>query len=66
MRPQKFAPLELIVGGAHGYAMVPESPLYLRLIWKCEVGAQLGLKRLIWGQVVFFKGFHVKSCGFWG
>ena len=26
MRPQKFAPLELIVGGAHGYAMVPEPP----------------------------------------
>ena len=23
--------------------------LYLRLTWKCEVGAQLGLKRLIWG-----------------
>ena len=26
MRPQKCAPLELIVGGAHGYAMVPEPP----------------------------------------
>ena len=26
MRPQKFAPLGLIVGGAHGYAMVPERP----------------------------------------
>ena len=24
-------------------------PAYLRLTWKCEVGAQLGLKRLIWG-----------------
>ena len=23
--------------------------MYLRLTWKCEVGAQLGLKRLIWG-----------------
>ena len=23
--------------------------LYLRLTWKCEVGAQVGLKRLIWG-----------------
>ena len=23
--------------------------VYLRLTWKCEVGAQLGLKRLIWG-----------------
>ena len=23
--------------------------LYLRLTWKCEVGAPLGLKRLIWG-----------------
>ena len=23
--------------------------LYQRLTWKCEVGAQLGLKRLIWG-----------------
>ena len=26
MRPQKFAPLKLIVGGAQGYAMVPEPP----------------------------------------
>ena len=26
-----------------------QNPLYLRLTWKCEVGAQLGLKRLIWG-----------------
>ena len=25
------------------------TPMYLRLTWKCEVGAQLGLKRLIWG-----------------
>ena len=24
-------------------------PLYLRLTWECQVGAQLGLKRLIWG-----------------
>ena len=31
---------------------------YLRLTWKCEVGAQLGLKRLIWGYVLFFKGFN--------
>ena len=23
--------------------------MYLRLTWKCEVGAHLGLKRLIWG-----------------
>ena len=23
--------------------------MYLRLTWKCEFGAQLGLKRLIWG-----------------
>ena len=23
--------------------------LHLRLTWKCEVGGQLGLKRLIWG-----------------
>ena len=23
--------------------------VYLRLTWKCEVGAHLGLKRLIWG-----------------
>ena len=42
--------------------------VYPRLTWKCEVGAQWGLKRLIWGEVVFFKGFNVKSCGFrgWG
>ena len=25
-----------------------EPDVYLRLTWKCEVGAQLGLKRLIW------------------
>ena len=43
-----------------------EPTLYLQLTWKCEVGAQLGLKRLIWGEVVFFKGFNVKSCGFRG
>ena len=26
MRPQKFAPLELAVGTAHGYSMSPELP----------------------------------------
>ena len=25
------------------------SAMYLRHTWKCEVGAHLGLKRLIWG-----------------
>ena len=40
--------------------------MYLRLTWKCDVGAQLGLKELIWGKVVFFKGVNVKGCGFRG
>ena len=38
--------------------------MYLRLTWKCEVGAELALKRLISGYVVFFKGVNVESGGF--
>ena len=30
-------------------ALPPGILVYMRLTWKCEVGAQLGLKRLIWG-----------------
>ena len=35
-------------GGGGGGGSAPP-PMYLRLIWKCDVGAQLVLKRLIWG-----------------
>ena len=33
----------------HAERLAPRPTMYLRLTWKCEVGAQLGLKRLIWG-----------------
>ena len=53
-------------GVGKGFSAEGGFTLYLRLTWKCEVGAQLGLKWLIWGYVVCFKGFDVKSCGFRG
>ena len=41
--------LSLLGGGGDPVVTRFLVPLYLRLTWKCEVGAQLGLKRLIWG-----------------
>ena len=42
--PGRNPPYCLRSGGAD-----TDTGVYLRLTWKCEVGAQLGLKRLIWG-----------------
>ena len=40
----------LIRGTNHwGESVFHYVKMYLRLTWKCEVGAHLGLKRLIWG-----------------
>ena len=36
-------------------------PMYLRLTWNCEGWAVLGLKRLIWGEVVFFNGVSCQN-----
>ena len=36
-------------GSHYHFSARSRQNMYQRLTWKCEVGAQLGLKRLIWG-----------------